>query len=173
MAQVLSHQLLEQARHLAAVDPTRPQQGNLRRAVSASYYALFHFLVEEANRLLLGTTVPRAGLRDLLARAYTHTEMAATARTFAGGTLPAAQSQRLGAPAIPGALRTLAGTFLDAQDQRHLADYDPGGSFNRDGVITLIDSVELAIAGWPTIRDDLTAELFLISLLVWNRIRDK
>jgi hypothetical protein len=173
MAQVLSRQLLGQARHLALVDPTRPQQGNLRRAVSAGYYALFHFLVEEANRLLLGATPARAALRDLLARAFTHTEMAATARTFAGGTLPAAQNQRLGAPAIPEALRVLANTFLDAQDQRHLADYDPGGSFSRGDVLAFIDSVELAIAGWPTIRDDLTAELFLISLLVWNRIRDK
>jgi hypothetical protein len=134
---------------------------------------LFHFLVEEANRLFLGTTAPRAGLRNLLARAFTHTEMAAAARTFAGGTLPAAQNQRLGAPAIPTPLRVLASTFLDAQDQRHLADYDPAGSFYRNDVVGFIETVERAIAGWPEIRDGLTAELFLISLLVWNRIRDK
>ncbi len=173
MAQALSRQLLEQARRLALLDPRRPQQVNLRRAVSAAYYGLFHFLIEEANRFLLGTTGPRAGLRDLLARAFAHTEMASAARTFGGGTLPAALSRRLGAPPISQPLRVLADTFVEAQDRRHLADYDPGASFNRATVLAFIDVVEQAIAGWPAIRDDLSAELFLIALLVWNRIRDK
>jgi hypothetical protein len=36
--------LLEQAGNLARLDPTRPKQVNLRRAVSSAYYALFHLL---------------------------------------------------------------------------------------------------------------------------------
>jgi hypothetical protein len=35
--------LLEQAEHLAQLDPTRPKQANLRRAVSSAYYALIHW----------------------------------------------------------------------------------------------------------------------------------
>jgi hypothetical protein len=173
MTQSLSRQLLDQARRLALLDSRRPQQVNLRRAVSAAYYGLFHFLIEEANRFLLGTTAPRAGLRDLLARAFAHTEMASAARTFGGGTLPAALHRRLGAPPISQPLRDLADTFVAAQDQRHLADYDPGGSFNRNEVVGFIETVEEAIAGWPAIRNDPNTELFLMALLTWNRIRDK
>jgi uncharacterized protein (UPF0332 family) len=38
----LHDDLLDQAQHLALGEPQRPKQASLRRAVSASYYALFH-----------------------------------------------------------------------------------------------------------------------------------
>lgn len=44
----LCDDLLEQAFHLARREPTRPRQASLRRALSTSYYALFHFLAAEA-----------------------------------------------------------------------------------------------------------------------------
>jgi hypothetical protein len=173
MAQPLSRQLLVQARRLARFDPRRPGQANLRRAVSTGYYALFHFLIEETMRFLLGTTAARAGLRNVLARAFTHAEMAAAAKTFAGSSLPPLLSRRLGAPALPPGLRLLARTFLRAQEMRHAADYDPGESFNRNEVLIFIDDIEQTIAGWSAVRTDPAAEFFLLSLLVWNRIRDK
>jgi hypothetical protein len=40
--------LLQQARQLAQIDPRRPKQANLRRAVSAAYYALFHEVIDRA-----------------------------------------------------------------------------------------------------------------------------
>ena len=43
--------LLEQAEQLAQLDPRRPKQANLRRAVSSAYYALFHLLTWEASAL--------------------------------------------------------------------------------------------------------------------------
>ena len=46
----LHDDLLGQARQLAAKEPKRPLQASLRRAVSASYYALFHLLVYHAAR---------------------------------------------------------------------------------------------------------------------------
>lgn len=40
--------LLQQARQLATLDLKKPKQANLRRAVSSTYYAIFHFLVRES-----------------------------------------------------------------------------------------------------------------------------
>ncbi|HQZ68834.1 MAG TPA: hypothetical protein PLY87_27290 [Planctomycetaceae bacterium] len=41
--------LLQQAESLARLDQRgAPRQANLRRAVSSTYYALFHFLVDES-----------------------------------------------------------------------------------------------------------------------------
>ena len=51
---MLHDDLQQQARELATKDRRRPRQANLRRAVSASYYALFHFLTDEAARQALG-----------------------------------------------------------------------------------------------------------------------
>ncbi len=69
-------ELLEQARHLANRRPRQPRQGDLRRAVSAAYYSLFHFLIDEACRYLLGSSPDDHTLRTILARAFLHAEMA-------------------------------------------------------------------------------------------------
>ncbi len=42
----LSRDLLKQARILARKEPKKPLQASLRRSVSASYYAIFHLLVD-------------------------------------------------------------------------------------------------------------------------------
>jgi len=47
-------QLLEQAQLLATLEPRRPVQASVRRSISASYYAVFHFLVGEAAGLQAG-----------------------------------------------------------------------------------------------------------------------
>ena len=44
----LHENLLVHAEALVTMDRTKPRQANLRRAVSAAYYALFHLLIHEA-----------------------------------------------------------------------------------------------------------------------------
>ncbi|MCK4660415.1 MAG: hypothetical protein KAV82_12905 [Phycisphaerae bacterium] len=88
MADLLHHQLLSQARRLARLDPKRPRQGNLRRTVSSAYYALFHYPIDQATRVTLGTSNDRRPYRDFLARSFEHGSMSKACRSFAGGTLP-------------------------------------------------------------------------------------
>jgi len=173
MAQPLYRQYLSQARRLARIDPTRPKQGNLRRAVSTAYYALFHFFIDQSSRFLVGTAGDRERIRRTLARAYVHAEMAAAAKSFRGGTLPAAISRSVGTLTISTELRVLAACFLDAQDKRHLADYDLAVTFLRDDVIDLIENIEQAVHDWLPTRSDPASQLFLTSLLVWERIRSR
>src|SRR5262249_43105354 len=106
--QPLFRQYIQQARRLARLDPRRPQQGNLRRAVSTIYYALFHFLIDRSSRLLVGSTRERDRFRKVVARAYGHSEMYSVARTFRGGTLPALITRIAGPLSIPSVLRDLA-----------------------------------------------------------------
>ena len=47
----LHDDLLVRAEHLIHKEPRRPRQASLKRAVSTSYYALFHLLVSEASHL--------------------------------------------------------------------------------------------------------------------------
>ncbi len=167
----LHEQLLEQARHLATRDTRRPQQANLRRAVSTAYYALFHFLVDRASRFLVGTSGDRELFRKALSRTFSHSEMASACKAFAGGTLPSAMLQRLGAVTIPPELRGLAETFCEAQDQRHLADYELAESFRRSDVLSLIDDVGQKMEDWATIESESGTRLFLVSILVWDRLK--
>lgn len=169
--QPLYRQFLSQARRLARTDPRRPRQGNLRRAVSAAYYGIFHFLIDQSSRFLVGSTGQRERFRKATARAYVHGEMAAAAKTFRGGALPAAIQRSVGPLTVPGELRDLASRFLDAQDERHLADYDLSATFLRRDVIGLIGNIEQAIAEWNRVRSHPASQFFLIGLLVWERIR--
>ena len=78
----LATELLAQATLLATKEPRRPKQASLRRAVSASYYALFHLLVDEASRRLV-SGLDRASLRLSLSRAFNHGAMKTVAKQFA------------------------------------------------------------------------------------------
>jgi len=170
----LAPPLLAQARHLATIDPTRPQQVNLCRAVSSTYYAIFHHMIEESLAFFLGTTPGRESLRLVLARAFGHGEMASAARAFAGGNLPASIATRMTGVVISVDLRWFAQTFLSLQEARHLADYDHGQRFDRSEVLSLVRRAERATQTvWPAIRDTPAGELFLLSILVWNRIRER
>src|SRR5438477_11986680 len=105
-----SRQLLAQARHLATRDRKRPQQVNLRRAVSAAYYSLFHFFIDQSARLLIGGSSARSSMRGVFARAFSHTGMAEACRAFAACGLPAVMSPHLNA--IPGDLCAIVVSFL-------------------------------------------------------------
>ena len=103
----------------------KPKQANLRRAVSAAYYAVFHLLVDEACRIQIGAQHHQSPFRQVLGRAFAHGVMKEACRSFGGGTLK--KSVAKGLPAsftIPGEILKLAETFIDLQDKRHLADYD-------------------------------------------------
>lgn len=81
--------LLEQAEQLASLDPKRPRQVNLRRAISSAYYAVFHVLVQEACTAQIGTQHDQAGYRHVLGRGYAHSTMKQACVAFRGGTLKA------------------------------------------------------------------------------------
>jgi hypothetical protein len=67
--------LFSQAETLAKLDPKKPKQANLRRAVSSAYYAVFHYLVHEACCVQIGTQHSQAPYRNALGRAFVHTVM--------------------------------------------------------------------------------------------------
>lgn len=167
----LHEHLLEQARHLATRDKRRPRQANLRRAISSSYYALFHFLADRASRFLVGSSGERDQIRKVLSRAFGHTEMYSACKSFGGGNLPDGLAQRLAGVTIPGALQDLARRFGSAQELRHQADYDLAVSFQRGDALSLIVDIELQMSNWPTIESDPATRLFMLALLVWDRLK--
>jgi len=154
--------LLEQAKHLANRERTRPRQASLRRAVSTAYYALFHLLVREAT-----LNWKRADQRALFARFFEH------------GKMKAASEKRLGE--ISAYFKTnppqghdfdcathlgrVTDAFSQAQQLRHSADYDNSRIWQRGDVQKLIDRVEAAFQSWHRIREEPAAQSYLISLL--------
>ena len=91
----LHHDLLEQARQFATRERTRPKQSSLRRSVSASYYALFHLLLDTAARRLVSGN-DRQALRHVLRRAFSHASMKKTAAGYTSGAGGGAEALRPG-----------------------------------------------------------------------------
>lgn len=112
----------------------RPRQTNLRRAVSTTYYALFHCLAGCcADMLVGGAGANRSAQAWRQAyRALQHT----TAR------------QRCTNQVIrrfPSEIQAFAVRFTDMQRKRESADYDPDGTFYKSDVLQDIDTTENVI----------------------------
>jgi hypothetical protein len=158
-----------QARQLAQREPSRPKQASLRRAASAAYYALFHLLVDESSRRLISGP-KRVGLRHLLARAFSHSDMDVAATAFAKGS-PNKMTAALAGVALPAVLRRVAAAFVDLQQARHEADYNVGRRYTRKEVLGLVEEAEAAFQCWQRVRSTLPADAFLVALLVQRRLR--
>lgn len=171
MAEPLYRQLLADAYRLARLDPLRPKQGNLRRAVSSAYYSMFHFLVDHSCRSLLGSGNERRRYREIMARAFEHDVMVSVCKAFAGTTLPKAIHDRLPATfTIHRDLSNLALAFRQSQEKRHLADYDLTQRFSRDDVLALIREADQVIGKFANVGHLAETRFFLVSLLAWNTL---
>jgi hypothetical protein len=163
--------LLAQATVLASMDPRRPKQANLRRAISSAYYALYHFLVDEACRDLLGAHRDKRRYRDALARGFDHSSMKDACSTFWGGNLPKSIAAILASPfVVPPDLQHVAATFVRAQEKRHVADYDRAARFQRSDVDAFIREVQSAVARYERITDANLRQFFLACLLAWRTL---
>lgn len=154
---------MEQAERLVHLDPRRPKQANLRRAISSAYYALFHLLVAEGVRAFVPGTGPSArSLRVILARVFEHHAMVGAAQAFAGR---GSSGWTSAVGAIPPELVGVAKSFVTLQGLRHAADYDLGRRFSRSASLAAVADCERAFIAWEKIRKRPAARAFLLALL--------
>lgn len=104
--------LIATARRLTRGHTRRPHQSDLRRAISTAYYALFHAVSEEAANLLVGARFNGQPAWIQVYRSLNH----GAAKTACGEIRKSITA--------PG-LKLCADSFIDLQEQRHTADYDP------------------------------------------------
>lgn len=156
--------LLEQATTLATLDPRRPKQANLRRAVSSAYYALFHMLSGESAGLYAG----EFGLVARICRTHNHGDMKKVSAQFGANKLPKALQPRA-AYSTPADLKVVADAFVSLQQARHEADYDLTRTFTRTEAIDIVDQARNAFAAWERVKKSDDARLYLACFLLWDR----
>jgi uncharacterized protein (UPF0332 family) len=158
----LANDLLEQAYHLARREPKRPRQASLRRAVSTSYYALFHLLLSHVT-----ANWKQTHQRATLARHFKHGNM-----FKASDKQKADCAKFLNANPPPGEdtvcmrhLQTVSFAFYQAYQQREFADYDNTKVWTRIQALAIIDQVDAAFKAWPLIRNHKFAQAYLLAFL--------
>ncbi|MBI1849465.1 MAG: hypothetical protein HYR85_03870 [Planctomycetes bacterium] len=166
-AQGIHDSLLDQARHLATRDPKKPNQANLRRAVSTAYYAVFHLLVRDATRHILRGRA-QATYRARVARAFGHADLKRASLAFIGGNV-----RSIGPLIVPPELVAVSRAVVDLQDARHLADYDLSRRFDRSEVLDFVEQAASAFRAWAKTRRSEIADLYLTMLLIYGRLAER
>ncbi|HXH57882.1 hypothetical protein [Iamia sp.] len=151
----LVDRLIEQADQLAGTwkdTPGRPREVDLRRAVSASYYALFH----EVTNLLARWLAPNLLEADQQ-RLRRHPSHGGIKRVCGwvinpGGAPIKLHFARSLATIASGhsEIANVAQVFLDLQQHRHEADYDHLAVLTKEAVLTDIADAERAVADLRT-----------------------
>jgi hypothetical protein len=169
----LAEELLEHARFLANLDPHATSQANIRRAISAAYYAVFH-LLSAAVAEQVSPGFP-AGLRECTQRVLGHSQMFNVAKAFSlqgkneakglpkGFVLPDPISQELA---------SVSNGFKDLQEARHTADYDVLKQYNPGDELALVQQAEKIFKDWNTEKNSKNAPVFLAAMIFgkdWNR----
>lgn len=163
--------LLEQAESLARREPKRPKQASSRRAISTAYYGVFHLLTGETAGLLLRGT--KARLRSALARAFSHSEMAAASKSFGSGTMIDILARSIGTASVPTDLRIVAAAFINLQQARHEADYDLATSVSRQDARDLIERARAAFQAWQRVKGTQEAIAYRVALLCHQRLKQR
>lgn len=149
-------QLIALARMLASAPEYgerrgRPQQVQLRKAISAAYYAMFHALAASNADTLIGAS---RQFRRLPAWALTYR---ALDHGFARGQI------NRGLSGFEAPIEDFGLAFVDLQNWRHRADYDPDAEFIRFDTLRMIDRAEAAIIAFeaadPTERKAFAAHV--------------
>ena len=151
--------LIQQAIFLSELNrrPAEPKQVDLRRAVSAAYYGLFHLLTREAAQ-----NWKHQRQRDRFSRMFEHGRMKRVAESRLNArSLPVDHADR----AITDDLRLIADSFLKLQQARHTADYDNSLVWSRTEVWEMIILAQEAMAAWAKVRETEIAQNYLLDLI--------
>jgi uncharacterized protein (UPF0332 family) len=169
----LAEELLAHARFLANLDPRTTSQANIRRAISAAYYAVFHLLAAEVAAQV-SPGIP-AGLRERTQRVLDHGQMLKVAKAFsqAGSTRAKGLPDDIVLPnSVSQELASIANIFKELQEARHLADYDVLRQFNPIDADTMARKAEKVFKDWKTEKGSSNTPVFLAAMIFgrdWNR----
>lgn len=142
-----------------------------RRAISASYYALFHILAGAGAQLI---SPADAVLRNQVTRAFSHTAIRRVCDAYARSSkqpFPQALASLNRGSADP-RLVNVAAAFALLQDARHLADYDMLAIFVLSDTLELVEAARSALNDFQAVQSDLNTHVFLTALLLsdkWTR----
>jgi hypothetical protein len=118
--------LFDQADRLITPSPAGPpRQVDLRRAISAAYYGIFHAVLIAAADQYVGVTKRTTGQYTLVYRSVAHRWLRDLCDDVRKAKLPAKYTRYAPPSGFGANLKAFASAAVDLQEKRHSADYDP------------------------------------------------
>lgn len=153
----------------------------IRRSISTSYYALFHFVLDEVGARIVGTRNGVRKRRRILIRTVSHKAIKTTLEKVRGGSVDSTLEEFLRTPggpdgqvAPPAFVQNLARAFVDAQVKRHDADYDMNRVLSEVDARLLSARVKRVIAAWraaTTVQDRDFKHALCVLILLKGQLR--
>jgi hypothetical protein len=161
----LADELLDHASRLIAATPVADI--DCRRAVSASYYTVFHLLSAAVGAQVSPPAPP--GMSGRIQRVLEHRPMRNAMVPFGDANKWKEFSANLGIPCLFSPdLAAITQAYADLQDARHFADYDVVDAKGTVGLLwatNCLDKAKLAFDAWNRVKSTDEARLFLATLI--------
>jgi hypothetical protein len=162
----LPNELLDHAIKIATtITPLSTDDVEMRRAVSATYYALFHQINADAVAVIAPHVSKEVNHR--IQRWFDHSEMKKICGRFLKESLDQPLLGLIGQTASSD-LQLVCRMFIELQEARHDADYNLNSNLNPQRTIQYVGSAQAAIYAWQRIRQTAEANIFILSLLLWK-----
>lgn len=101
---------------------------------------------------------------SLIYRGFNHGRMKQACASMAVKALSDPVSRQLGRASVSGFMRAFASAFVNLQEQRHLADYDPAATFTVADAQSLVDAAEAAMTAFDQAPVDERADVLALML---------
>lgn len=131
--------LLDQAtRLITPLQVGARRQVDLRRAISSAYYAVFHALLGELADEFVGASQRNSNRYALVYRSVDHARLRQLCQDLARARLPQKYDSYTPTGGFGADVEAFAVTFIELQDKRHEADYDPSAHFRADDALLTV-----------------------------------
>lgn len=141
--------LLEQARRLIVAPPSGPpRQVDIRRAISAAYYGIFHTVLIAAADSVVGRVHRSSARYALVYRSIDHRNFKTVLGDILKSQVPPAYRALAPRDGFAPSIRTFAEAAVSLQVRRHAADYDPLPRFRTADAIVAIEMATAALKSW-------------------------
>jgi hypothetical protein len=137
--------LFEQADKLIAPPPAgTPRQVDLRRAVSAAYYGVFHATLTALADLFVGVTKRSTAQYGLAYRSLDHGSLRALCSKIIQPNLPAKYAAYQ-AQGFCSEIKAFSAAVVELQEKRHAADYDPTTRIKSSDALAVVGTARRAV----------------------------
>ena len=165
MATLNPEHLFDQATRLAGGSQGRPRQVDIRRAISAAYYGIFHATVTAAADQFIGKTNRQRSRYRLVYRSVTHKWLLDLCKEVQKQTLSMRFRRSAPRSGFGPNITTFAAAVIELQEKRHAADYDPMIRVNRSDAVLAVRTARAALKRFRQATPQ--GRLAFLSLLVF------
>jgi hypothetical protein len=159
--------LFEQAKRLIERQASgAPRQVDIRRAISAAYYAVFHFALREVADEFVGKGQQTSAAYALAYRSLSHKKLADICKEVKKPELKASLKKYAPEAGYSWHIREFSELVVQLQEKRHEADYNPSPKFRLADARADIAAAEAAIERF-SLADPEEKRVFL-ALLVFQ-----